>query len=161
MDEQQQPRSVHVTGYASHSISTDGTTAMIVLEIASGGHFAITLPVDHLKAVRSGFTQLIDMAAHKTGNSMPKFPNNMSVGFSDDIGNVTAPNGNSIPWRDCVLVQFDGGSDNEALYVLTKKDGLTFADNLKTGVMKRLTPAERREWFTKPSLEAKPKIIRP
>ena len=159
--EQQQQRSVHVTGYASHSISTDGTTAMIVLEVADGGHFAITMPVDHLTAVRSGLSQLINMAARKTGNALPKFPRELSVGFSDDIGSVRAPNGVQVPWRDCVLIRMDGGGDEEVLYVVTKRDGLTFADNLKAGVMKRLTPAERREWFTKPSLNAKPKIIRP
>ena len=56
--------SAHITGCASQSISTDGTTAMIVFEIAANESgeirkFALTLPVGQIMWLRSIVTELI------------------------------------------------------------------------------------------------------
>lgn len=153
MTDDKAPRSIHITGYASHSVSTDGTTAMIVFEIADGGHFAITLPVEHLNAVRTGISALIDKVVNRGGNALPRFLTRFDVGHSDDIGSVKLQNGNSFAWRDLVILRFDGDTEDEVTYIFTKKDGLQMADALNGNIKPRLTMQERREWLTKETLK--------
>ena len=138
-------RSVHVVGLVSHSLSTDNTTAMIVFRLPDDSEFAITMPVQHLAGVRSGLSALITMVSRRAGNAISRFARSFSVGHTDDHGFVKAPNGKSFAWRDCTLVQVDGGTEDESLYVMTKMDGLKLADSLRDSIMPRLTMQERRE----------------
>jgi hypothetical protein len=131
---------IHITGCASHAISKDGQTAMIIFTAAdpNGGpdcEIGITLPTAQLKWLRS-LVHDIALGSERRGGAqsgmMLHFPQEYSVGCSDQL-------------QGKVVLQFDAGTPTEMTYVFWNLIGLQIADALRKDIMPRLTLEERQQ----------------
>jgi hypothetical protein len=132
--------SAHILDCVSHSVSTDGTTAMIVMEVADGvkgktRRFGLTLPVGKLKwlmGVVHGVAVAVEKQGKAPGSILLRFPEQYSIASSK-----RAPGH--------VILQFDVGAPNETNFVFINDDGLNIADALYKDINPRMTMEDRRE----------------
>jgi hypothetical protein len=124
----------HVVAGLAQSISEDGR-AMLLFQLEDGGRFAVTMPVEGLKPIRSMITDLI-VAAEKRGvhSGMVHFlqPRQYQVGHSDHL-------------RGAVVITFDPNAEGEIAVLLRNEDGLKLGTAITRDVLPRMTEKERRD----------------
>jgi hypothetical protein len=124
---------VHVTNGVATSISTDGTTALLVFTAATGGEFRLSLPTEALSALRTMCGDLARQARLRevgAGYVAPRHPAAYSIGHSDQM-------------RGMVAILLDPDTPDEAVYVFKDDVALNFAAAIRQDVLARTPPTER------------------
>lgn len=129
-----QQRNIHVMDGVATSISTDGTTAMLVFMAADGGEVSFSLPTASLGALRTMCIDLVRQARNfevGPGHVAPRYPAAYSIGHSSQM-------------RGTVALMFDPETPDEAVYILKDDAALNFAEAIRQDVISRAPPADRR-----------------
>jgi hypothetical protein len=149
----EQVTSVHILDAISQSISTDGTTAMMVFMVGGGTEdapprkFAITFPTDKAKAMLNLFHEIVMLVERAKGSSkLLRFPMQWQVGTSPDLDQQAfklADGVTEMPVGGKVMVSFDPGTPQELAFVMMNLAGLGLVEALNHHIMTRLTDEER------------------
>lgn len=138
----------HVTGLVSHSISTDGKTALVVFNVVEPNDpnpverkFALTFPVGSTRLM-ANLMHDIHVAAQRA--SVPAdqmvlhFPNKYDIGHT----NQKSPDG----IQGQTAVTLDKGMASEYTFIMPNIAAMIFAHQLQNGTKAQLTEQERNLW---------------
>lgn len=128
----------HITEFLSHSVSTDGSTAMLVFRIADGSKFAITVPTVALGRMLTLVQKTRDAAQRQNLGVGMQRPQTFAVGHSDQM-------------RGMVAITFDEKTADEATFILADQSGLDLAGAIERNVFMRMPMEDRRRHLTRRS----------
>lgn len=106
-----------ITSGLATSISTDGTTAMLVFAVDGGGKVALTMPTDGLRALRTMANDAMVASGKRAGNQTFKRPQAFQVGHSDQV-------------RNHVAIWFDPNTQDESVYLVADQDALRLCQSI-------------------------------
>jgi hypothetical protein len=131
--EEQHVRTVHVLKGLATAISTDGTTAMLKFEDASGHELAVTLPLAARRMIQAMLVDLENEAMRRKASKAaipPRFPKTFQVAVHDGL-------------RGMVLVLMDDNTPHEMMYAIPADTAWTLAEHIRDRVLTMKSPAER------------------
>ena len=131
--------SVHILDIVSRSISTDGTSAMVIFSIADGTegktrNFGITIAVNKLPWLRGIIHAATNDAAKSRGQLLLRSPAN------DEVVVFHSPD-----MKGTTMLQFDARTPNEDVFVITNMTGMKLAGLLESSISPRLSAEERAQ----------------
>jgi hypothetical protein len=155
----QKPAQTHTfqvkTGKYS-SNSTDGTTALLMLETEDGDSLALAIPAGALRLIRALVNDAMIGAARiglSLGNPPYKSPSTIGVGTFTEPENEYPRRGarfqigSSDHKRNHVAIIFDGGTPSEVVYFLADQDALQLCARVGQNIASRnpaLTMPQKR-----------------
>jgi hypothetical protein len=129
-------KSVHIVNCISHSISTDGKTAMLVFmvadKVAGEKKFGVTIALEQLPWLRGVINGVMLMEARKTESILFQLPQNdeVTIGSPSDKPDFTS-------------ISFDSNNINHMNYLLSNVTAMKLIELLRLSVPPRMTPDQR------------------
>jgi hypothetical protein len=148
-------KSVHIVNCISHSISTDGKTAMLVFmvadKVAGEKKFGVTISLEQLPWLRGVINGVMLMEAGKLEKVLFQLP-------EDDEVNIGIP----AESLDTTTFTFDKGNINRMIYLVSNLTAMKVAEIIKRSVPQRMTEKQRADFkaWTPPPVPALPPSTR-
>ncbi len=147
----------HIVQGEATSISTDGSTGMMVFTIADGSKFAVTIDVSGIAPLLSMVGALARQARSRRlgiGNVALRYPKEFAVGSAPEV-------------RNHVALRLDPDAEGEEMFMLPDAMAQAMAAMIDKNVLSRMSMEDRRAALQKntklvlPGLPGSKKLILP